>query len=142
MLKPHPTPPPEYVNRFLLSVSYSYASLLALMALLQLAFFGNFLLYIGGFFSAGATAGSVFVAGSFVALELFALPFLLRRQLSALARFCSALLGLVVPLAWAVVTMGANMKAGYGLINVGFLLLGVISFWALNGQEALRLSGK
>lgn len=142
MLRPHPTPPPEYVSKLLLSISYSYASLLALMALLQLAFFGNFLLYIGGFFSAGPTSGTVFVAGMLVALELFALPFLLRRELSALARFSSAILGLIVPLAWALVTFGTNAKAGYGFINVGFLLLGLISFWALNGQEALRLRGK
>lgn len=139
MLKPQPTPPPPYVSQLLLGVSYSYAALLVLLALLQLLFFGNFLLYVGSFFSAGATGGTVFIASILVGVELFALPFLLRLRLSPLARFCSALLVLTVPLAWSLVAMTANTKAGYGFLNVGFLLWACLSFWALGGQKAMRL---
>lgn len=124
------------------ALPYIYAAILTVLALVML-------MGVGGFDFAGIsyeTPGTPELAITIAAMQIFALPFLLRLSLSPLARFISATLALVTPVFLAatlgylvsqeVITFNATALLGAGLLTV----LGIASFIVLNGQLALRLT--
>jgi hypothetical protein len=124
-----------------LVLPYTYAAAFTILAVATL-------MGVGGFDFAGIsyeTPGTPELAITVAAMQIFALPFLLRLPLSPLARFISATLSLVAPFfllatlgylaAQGVVAFNAIALLGAGLLAV----LGVASFAVLNGQAALKL---
>jgi hypothetical protein len=111
------------------------------LAIWQLVALDSFIPYISSYLEADkVTPGTTVIAMILIGMEVFSVPFLLRLRLSPLARFCSAGLAFLTPLAWAFVTMsGDGFNAGYLFINIGFFLWGGVSFWVLGGPQATRL---
>lgn len=139
MIKAIPAPKVRYEKWLVLP--YAYAASLTLLAVAVL-------MGVGGFDFAGIsyeTPGTPELAITIAAMQIFALPFLLRLPLSPLARFISATLALVAPI-FLLATLGYLASQGVvafnavALLGAGLLVaLGIISFIVLNGQVALRL---
>lgn len=136
------TSAPKICHEKWVALPYIYAAILTVLALVTL-------MGVGGFDFAGIsyeTPGTPELAITIAAMQIFALPFLLRLSLSPLARFISATLALVTPVFLAatlgylvsqeVITFNATALLGAGLLTV----LGIASFIVLNGQLALRLT--
>lgn len=136
------TSAPKIRHEKWVALPYIYAAILTVLALVTL-------MGVGGFDFAGIsyeTPGTPELAITIAAMQIFALPFLLRLSLSPLARFISATLALVTPVFLAatlgylvsqeVITFNAAALLGAGLLTV----LGISSFIVLNGQLALRLT--
>jgi hypothetical protein len=137
---PKPTPPPEVLNHNLLLVPYLYVVSLIFLAVWQLIMFPGFMEYIAGYFGGKATALSITTAILLVSLEVFAAPFLMRLRLSPLARMCSAICALLVPIMWSAVTMGMQqITSPYVVANFVFIVWAATSFWVLGGQQALKV---
>ena len=139
MITPTPAPKPSYPNW--LVVPYAQAFAVGLQAIL-------ILMGIGGFDFAGIayeTPGSPVLSITIAALFIFSLPFLLRLQLSPLARFLSATFTVAGPLfvlANAAYLMSQGVLSMSVLAVVGCALLvatGAMSFVVLNGPKALRV---
>lgn len=138
----HATPAPKGTLKRLKLLPYVYAAILAAMAVTQL-------IGMGGFDFAGiayTTAGLPVVTVIIAALEIFALPFLLRFSLSPLARFLSAVCALVAPF-FVVANMlylaseGLAAPAWYESVGGALLVfLGVASFVILSGPKVLITS--
>lgn len=136
------TPAPKVTNRQLLLVPYLYAGILILLAGLQLVGFG-------GFDFAGIalhTQGEPWWILSLVFVEVFALPFLLRLNLSPLARGLSAFLCLLAPiLFFLLVAAGVTGIAGQGpdyAISVSMICFACASFSILSGEKVIKLPKK
>jgi hypothetical protein len=135
-----PTPAPKIVNKKFIALPYAYAVALIALVAWQLVMFERFAPYIAGYLGQGSQASAAVISMVLIGMELFAIPFLLRMQLSPLARFFSAGFAFVVPLAWAVVTMmGGSFNIAYLFFNIGFFAWGGASFWALGGPQAMHL---
>lgn len=80
------------------------AGVMTVMALLQLVRFDKFLPELD-FQLPGGYGFAIFVATVIVFAEIFAIPFLLRMNLSKLARFCSGLLVLLPVWIWLIVSI-------------------------------------
>ena len=142
MIKAIAAPKAQYPK--LLVVSYMYAVILAALAVVQL-------MGVGGFEFAHIsyqTPGLPGIIVAIAALEIFALPFLLRLDLSPLARFFSAVFALAAPL-FVLVNMiyliAESMLATDWLAitaSVLLVVLGVASFVVLNGTRALHFPKK
>lgn len=139
MIKAVPAPKVQYKKWLILP--YAYAASLTFLAVATL-------MGVGGFDFAGisyVTPGTPELAITIGAMQIFALPFLLRLALSPLARFISATLSLVAPF-FLLATLGYLAAQGVvafnaiALLGAGLLaLLAIASFVVLNGQAALRL---
>ena len=133
------TAPPKVEDLRLLAVSFVYATMLATLAAVQLLGFG-------GFDFAGiqlSTPGVAWVIMALAAVEIFALPFLLRLNLSPLARAVSALLSLAAPLLYLVNVVFIRDQIVIPLtmteLTIG-ALLGLLAIWSFNilkGEQAL-----
>jgi hypothetical protein len=139
MIKAVPAPKVRYEKWLVLP--YAYAASLTVLAV-------AILMGVGGFDFAGIsyeTPGTPELAITTAAIQIFALPFLLRLPLSPLARFISVTLALVGPIflvatlgylaAQSVLAFNAIALLGAGLLAV----LGIASFVVLNGHAALQL---
>src|SRR5258707_14472419 len=102
---PKATPAPEIPGKYKVAVPFAYLYILTLVFLIlwEAISFSNFTAYVAKFSSAPSATKNLAYAVTLMALEIFALPFLLRLRLSPLARFLSALCVLLVPMFWAVV---------------------------------------
>lgn len=135
-----PTPAPEIVNKKLAALPLVYAVILIGLVGWQLVMFEKFAPYVAGYLGEGSQASAAIISMVVIGMELFAIPFLLRMQLSPLARFFSAGFAFIVPLVWAALTMASdNFNYAYLLLNIGFFIGGSASFWVLNGPQAMRL---
>lgn len=134
-----PTPPPRVTKRHLLVIPYLYAAILVILVGLMLVGFGGF--DFAGF--AFETQGKPWFILSLVLVEIFALPFLLRLNLSPLARSISAVLSLLVPILFFLyVAVGTNglfsRIPDYVVALVMFYLAGA-SFRVLHGENVIKL---
>jgi hypothetical protein len=137
---PTPTPPPTVAYHKLLLVPYLYVLTLIFLAMWQLIMFPGFLEYIASYLGERVTTLTTVAAVLLVSLEVFAAPFLLRLRLSPLARLCSAVCALLVPIAWSAVTLGMQeITSPYVLANLFFVVWAATSFWILGGQQALKV---
>lgn len=138
------TPAPAVQNKQLLFIPYAYALVLVVLIITQLLTLSSFIALIGSFVEHNpATNASTLIAMLLIGMEVFSLPFLLQLHVSPLARFCSAVLAFITPLAWAVVAMMSNsFTISYLILVIGFFLLGSLSFWALGGPSITRLNKK
>lgn len=135
-----PTQPPKVTNQQLVFIPYLYAAMLVVLSGLQLVGFG-------GFDFAGLsleTQGEPWWVLSLVFVEIFALPFLLRLQLSPLARSLSVFLSLLAPvLFFLLVAAGATGLTGKEsdyAISVAMICFACASFSILGGEKAIRLA--
>ena len=136
------TPAPKVTNGQLLLVPYLYAGILIILAGLQLVGFG-------GFDFAGIalnTQGEPWWILSLVFVEVFALPFLLRLNLSPLARSVSAFFCLLAPiLFFLLVAAGLIGITGQGpdyAVAVAMICFAGASFSILSGEKVLILPKK
>lgn len=141
MIKPTPAPKVKYPR--LLVVPYAYAVCLVALTLIQLVGMGG--LSFGSFEYTTPGAPSLIIL--LVVLQILALPFVLRLPLSPLARFFSAKFTLAAPLvlfgSFIAIDMSTRtLDSPDILLSMGYVALGMASFWVLGGQEALRLSKK
>lgn len=136
------TPAPKVRHPSLLVVPYAYALCLIILAVFQL-------MGLGGFDFAGIkyqTLGLPSMIATIAGLEIFALPFVLRLELSRAARFMSALFSLAAPLFYAanVLYLGSQdmlvPSAADWVMVLGLVALGFGSFYVLNGIQALSFS--
>jgi hypothetical protein len=137
---PTPTPPPTVTSHKLLIIPYTYVLALVFLAVWQLIVFRDFLPYVASHLGGTVTSKTITAAILLVSLEVFAVPFLLRLRLSPLARLCSAICALLVPITWSVVTMVTQtLDSPYLVAGIVFIVWGGTSFWVLGGQQALRV---
>jgi len=146
-VKTTPAPKPRTIHS--LKVSIFYAVILTAVAVIQLFNFEDFLAYVQTLnFPFGSGLNYVFVPLMVVA-EVFALPFLLRMDLSPLFRYLSLYLGLLAAALWIflacwVVLSGAPdvaIRPSGSFISIlpGFyaifitLALGVLAIWSAWG---------
>ncbi len=141
MIKIRATKPPKADEPDWLIVPYVYAAGLAALALLQLIGFGGFD-FAGINYETQGTATSIIVIS---ASAIFSLPFLLRLDLSPLARMCSVVLSLATPflVLCNAIFMRDQVSATVSpteLIVGGVLgLLAIASFNVLGGEKAFVL---
>ncbi|HSE29469.1 MAG TPA: hypothetical protein VLA77_02705 [Candidatus Saccharimonadales bacterium] len=130
------TPAPKLNNSRYIFVTYVYALLLIGFSLFSLVGFG-------GFDFAGIAfevSGQPFWIFSLVLAQIFTLPFILRLNLSPLARCISAYLCLLTPLLFLIyVAFGWINFFGFAdyLFGLGMLFLAAASFLELNGQQVI-----
>lgn len=133
-------PAPKVKNAKLLWWPYAYAAILAILAIVQLMGVGGFDLAHIAYRTAGTPAMIMIIAG----LEIFSLPFLLRLNLSPLARFFSALFAFIAPYFlvahWAYLLSENAIPFNIWSTLGTFLLipLAIASFVILKGYSALR----
>jgi hypothetical protein len=130
------------------------AGVFIVMAVAQLFTFEKFPAVIANMWLPGGDQWAPVRAALIVIFEVFAIPFLLRMQLSPLMRVCSMILGWVVIAGWLVATLWENLS-GDVISNSGLLgatmhlpngwwsvflviALGVLTGWASWGMWPLR----
>lgn len=86
-------------------IALVYASILVVFAVTQLFSFDQFLVVVRDFALPGGKPGAYFLATVIVIAEVFALPFLLRMQVSVAMRYLSMAMGWLVALLWIGVTV-------------------------------------
>lgn len=136
------TSPPKVENGNWLIIPIGYAAMLGALALIQLIGFGGFD-FAGINFETQGTAVAVI---TLAAIEIFALPFLLRLNLSPLARACSAVLSMVAPLFLLTNAIFLRDQATAPIMPLELILgaaLGILafaSFWVLDGEKAIKVT--
>ena len=125
------TPAPEPKTKNVKTISSFLAGVFVVMVVAQLFSYEHFPDVMSLFFNSSQLV--LVVAACIVTLEVAAIPFLLRMQLSPAARYVSMVAGWLVALFWLIVSLGA--AATWGTYdNAGFLgdtvtLLG--GWWAV-----------
>jgi hypothetical protein len=122
-------------------VSLFYAAILVIFVVTQLFTFDSFNELIPGF---NLPLGAVLIyalAPSLIAAELFSLPFLLRMKLSIGFRWFSMLLGWLVPIAWAFISIWVvtTQPAAQTIGFLGTLVDTVPGWWAVFVSFALGI---
>jgi hypothetical protein len=141
MIKIRATKPPKADEPDWLIVPYIYAAGLATIAVLQLVGFGGFD-FAGINYQTQGTATSIILIS---AAAIFSLPFLLRLNLSPLARMCSTILSVATPflVLCNAIFMRDQITAAVSpteLIVGGVLgLLAIASFNVLGGEKSFVL---
>ena len=142
MIKPTPAPKARYPQW--LAAPYTYAGMLAVLAVAELMGLGGFDFANIAYETPGEPGLIVVIA----ALQIFSIPFLLRLPLSPLARFFSATFAFVTPF-FIAANIGYLMSQGVFAIHsltiaaaTLLVLLGTFSFVVLDGPKALRLVKK
>lgn len=138
-----PTPAPTVKYPSLLIITYAYALCLIVLAGVQLVGFGG--LSFGSFNY--ETPGSPSLILLLAILEIFALPFVFRLPLSRLARFLSAAAALFAPLVLfgsliALDMAVENARSADVIMSMGYIGLGLASFWLLAGPRALQFASR
>lgn len=101
-------------------VIYAYVFVLVILILCQLFTYDGFLRLLESFWLPGGIP-TAHILGSFIIVcELFALPFLLRMDLSHLMRIISMVLSWLVPAIWLFLALWINLTVN-AISNVGFL---------------------
>lgn len=122
-------------------IAYAYAVVLVILALAQLFTFDKFLVLVEGFGLPGGVVSAHLFVSLVVISEVFALPFLLRLNLSPLMRFVSMVFGWLVPLAWLKIALWliltTNSVANIGLLGTAVVL--VPGWWAVFVSLAIGL---
>lgn len=116
----HPTPAPTPKTKDVKSISTFYAAILVIMVVAQLFTFDAFLELFASFQLPGGPATGYTLAAVLVAAEVFALPFLLRMNLSPAFRWFSLLCAGLVSDIWLFVTIWI-LVVGVDVATVGFL---------------------
>jgi hypothetical protein len=137
-------PAPKIKDTRWLILPYAYAAILMILAVVQLMGVGGLDFAHITYQTAGTPVMIMIIAG----LEIFALPFLLRLNLSPLARFFSALFAFVTP--YFLVAHQAYLLSENAIpldilsIISTFLLipLAVICFVILKGYKAIHFTKK
>jgi len=111
-----PVPKTNDVRR----IATFYASLLVIMAVAQLFTFDDFLALVSSFELIGGTSTAYFLGSLVIALEVFALPFLLRMPLSPAFRWVSMVAGWLVAAIWLKLTIW-QLFVSSDIETVGFL---------------------
>lgn len=133
-------PAPSVKNTKWLAFPFAYAAIIAVLAIVQL-------MGVGGFDFAHIkyqTAGTPVMIMIMASLEIFSVPFLLRLNLSPLARFFSALFAFVTPYFLIaheayLLSQNAVQLNVWSIIGETLLIpLAIISFIVLKGYQALR----
>jgi len=114
------TPAPKTKTNDTIKVAYLYVAILVAFALLQLFTFDKFLDLIENFGMPGGEPMAHLVGSLIVVSEVFALPFLLRLDLSRLMRVVSMVFGWLVPLAWLKLSLWVVLTSST-VNNIGFL---------------------
>lgn len=119
-------------------VAYLYGVILIIMALSQLFSFDDFLTHFGNF---GFPWFSQVVPVVIVVLEVFAVPFLLRIQLSPLMRVVSMVSGWLVAIGWLKISLWLvltnNNVSNIGMLGTKVSL--IPGWWAVFVSLALLL---
>jgi len=100
------TKPPTVRKPYAHKLAFILAGAFVVFALLHLVRIDKLIPVIAQVLPGGVGAAEIFVACIVVA-EVFALPFLLGLTISPLARFCSGVLVVLVPLAWTCLSIWA-----------------------------------
>lgn len=153
-----PTPKTKNVQ----TISIFYAVILVGMVVAQLFTFEDFTKLVTDFGFPGGVQYAHFMAAFLVCAEVFAIPFLLRMQVSVAFRWFSMILGWLVALMWVTISIWLVFHEGI-VNNVGFLgttvnllpgwwavcvssALGILAAWASWGmwphQRSLKRVGK
>lgn len=155
---PHTTPAPTPKTKDASKIAIVYAVILVVLVVAQLFTFDDFLSLVGDFGFPGGIRYAHFIAALLVASEVFALPFLLRMQLSPAFRWFSMILGWLVAIIWTKISIWLVIHEGIAN-NVGFLgtvvslqpgwwaifisiALGVLAAWASWGMWPYRRNAK
>jgi len=104
------TPAPEPKTKNVKTISSFLAGVFVVMVVAQLFSYEHFPDVMSLFFNSSQLV--LVVAACIVTLEVAAIPFLLRMQLSPAARYVSMVAGWLVALFWLIVSLGA---AGHGV---------------------------
>jgi hypothetical protein len=124
------TIPPLPKNQRAVRAGIIYAGILVVFVVSQLFSFEEFLEIVRDFGLPGATPGAYSLATLVVTAEVFALPFLLRMQLSAGMRYVSMVTGWLVAFFWIFITLWLVVTSST-VINVGMFgdIIAVASGW-------------
>lgn len=152
-----PTKPVPLKSPLVRTISYALGLGAAALAVAQMVSFEEF---VEAFrhYQLGNETFTVAVAIGIIALEVFAVPFLLRLSLSRAARFVSAWFALVLPYAWTALTVHAFLanadvpNAGYFggflrlhvgsfvlVLDLVWMIVVALSFGALGGTKVIKL---
>lgn len=135
-------PAPTVKNKQWLIVPYLYAAILVVLAVTQLMGVGGFDFAHIKYHTAGMPVMIMIIAG----LEIFSVPFLLRLNLSPLARFLSALFAFATPYflvahqAYLLSQNAISLDVLSVVATVLLIPLAIICFVVLRGYKAIRLS--
>ena len=113
------TKPPLPKNQRAVGVALLYVGVLVVFALAQLFSFEEFLLLVRDFALPGGQPVAYFLAAFIVTVEIFALPYLLRMQLSFAMRLLSMVMGWLVALLWLGIALWLTLT-GSTVTNIGF----------------------
>lgn len=124
------TAPPVPKTKDTKHIALFYAGLLAIMAVTQLFTFESFLILVTTFDLPGGIQFAHFLTASLIVAEVFALPFLLRMQLSTAFRWVSMVCGWLVAIIWTTLTIWLVVQNN-GVANVGFVgtIVDVVPGW-------------
>ena len=113
------TRPPRPKNLRAVRVALLYAAVLVVFAVAQLFSFEKFLPLVRDFALPGGRPLAYFLAAFIVIAEVFALPFLLRMQLSVAMRLLSMAMGWLVALLWLAIALWLTLTSST-VTNIGF----------------------
>lgn len=152
------TTAPKPRTRHSANIALFFAGIVLVMALGQLFSFEKFIPLIESYELPGGAGTALIVACVLVTLEVFALPFLLRMQLSKLMRTVSMVAGWLVVTAWLKLVVWANLTVNevdnIGLFGVHVPLpvgwwavlfviaLGILAAWASWGLGSFKRTAK
>lgn len=98
---------------------FVYAFIIVVLVFCQLFSFDHFLILIESFWLPGGDLFARFIGGLIVVSEVFALPYLLKMNLSPFLCRISRILSLAVPIIWLALVMWLNSTIN-AISNVGF----------------------
>jgi hypothetical protein len=146
------TPAPRAKSIHARAIAFLYAGIITVMLLAQLFTFEELIAHFISVDLPGGRAGAHLMAASIAAVELFALPFLLRMSLSPAFRVMSASCGWLVALGWVYVSIWTVVSAPEAstvgflgtvidlvpgwwavFLSLGFLIMAAWSSWGLLG---------
>jgi len=104
-----PTSAPKLKTKNIRTISIAVAGVFTVLAVAQLFTFEKFPDLLGEMWFTGSGAASNFFAALFVALEVFALPFLLFMYLSPALRVASMVSGWLVVAGWFLASLYGNI---------------------------------
>ena len=127
-------------------MAYAYAALLTVLVLCQLFTFDEFLNLLISFNLPGGEVMANLVGSLIVISEVFALPFLLKIDLSPLMRIVSMVFSWIIPATWLKLAIWLVANGNYGLnfgllgtlvdLNIGWwaiffsLAMGIMAIWS------------